>query len=85
MQAAAGLAERAADGGATEAERVRRIHVFAYGRSPTETELTAAGAFLAAAERSLAAHEPDADQRRREAWSALCHAILAANEFIYLQ
>ena len=41
------------------------------------------GAFLDRFSRQLEAEVPEARERRRRAWQALCQAILVSNEFVY--
>ena len=66
-------------------ERMQRMYAIAYGREATADELTANRKFLADLEKSLAATEPDAATRQRQAWNVVCHTIVAANEFIYVK
>jgi len=50
--------------------RVRRLHHLLFQRDPTEAELHLASAFLS---------DPGTDN-----WSHYAHALLASNEFLYL-
>lgn len=61
------------------------MHVLAYGREVSAEERQKHLAFLVKVEQSVTVTEPDADKRRRQAWSVLCHVILAANEFVYVR
>ncbi len=61
--------------------RVRWLFESAYGRLPTESE---AGACLESLTEFRQLHQA-ADKREVEAWSHLCHALLNANEFIYVK
>ena len=69
----------------TDPERLHLAYTKAYGRPPTDREITRAQAFIQRFEQSAYTREPAAKEPRTEAWSALCQTILAANEFIYLQ
>ena len=64
----------------SDAARVERAFVEAYGRPATEVEIEESLAFLAAM-RETAPADGDA---KRFAWTRLCHVILGASEFIYL-
>ena len=68
----------------TDPERLHLAYTKAYGRPPTDREITRAQAFLQRFEQTATNREPTAKEPRTEAWSALCQTILAANEFIYL-
>ena len=64
---------------AGDAARVERAFVEAYGRPAAEVEIDESLAFLAA----MRATAPDGDAERF-AWTRLCHVILGASEFIYV-
>jgi hypothetical protein len=83
IDAAANLADRLLASAGTDDDRIRKLYEMSYGRPANSSETSAAVAFLATAERSLATSE--LDKRQREAWSALCQTILAANEFVYVK
>jgi mono/diheme cytochrome c family protein len=85
MQAADGLAARLLAESGDDAQRLRQLHAYAYGREITDDESRGHLALLTQAKQSLEAAEPDATLRRRQAWSLLCHVVLAANEFIYIR
>jgi hypothetical protein len=55
-----------------------------YSRPPFDSEVIRAQAFLHNAEGKLASVE-NAAQRHEKAWAALCAALIAANEFIYVE
>ncbi len=57
----------------TEEARVQQAYAALYGREASTSETQRALAFLTA--------QPE----RTEAWSLLCHTLMAANEFIYLR
>ena len=85
MQAAADFAERLLEQTGTDDQRIEHMYSLAYGRPATAGEVAANLEFLNATERSLISTQPDASQRRRQSWSILCHTVLAANEFVYVQ
>ena len=62
-----------------DAARVARAFVEAYGRPAAEVEIEESLAFLAAMRETA----PDGDAERF-AWTRLCHVILGASEFIYV-
>src|SRR5262249_6670524 len=80
--AAQHLADRLGAFGAADPQRTQQLYVRAYGRPPSRVELARAGAYLDRFERQLGTGEPDARERRRRAWQALCQAILVSNEFV---
>ena len=63
----------------SDAARVERAFLEAYGRPAAEVETDESLAFLAAMRESA----PDGDAERF-AWTRLCHVILGASEFIYV-
>jgi mono/diheme cytochrome c family protein len=85
VESAGHFAERVQSETASDEGRVRRMYQIAYGRAATSDELAATAAFLETIDRALSATVPDAGQRRRQAWNVLCHVIVAANEFVYVQ
>jgi len=68
-----------------DAERVRRAYLEAYGREPTGEDTAKSILLVLEVERALAERVADAGARRRQAWAALCQAIMAANEFVYVK
>ncbi|RLT05727.1 MAG: DUF1553 domain-containing protein [Planctomycetota bacterium] len=85
MQSADELAARLLAEPGDDDHRLSRMHVLAYGREVSAEERQKHLAFLVKVEQSVTVTEPDADKRRRQAWSVLCHVILAANEFVYVR
>jgi mono/diheme cytochrome c family protein len=84
------LAGRAADGLADrllakpdldDAGRVRLLFDLAYGRPATEKEVERLTSAVAAFEADFAGDAA----KRRKAWSAVCQAVLASNEFIHVR
>jgi cytochrome c553 len=85
LQASSDLAERVLAASADDGQRIAQLYSLAYGREATPAEVTSAQSFLAAADRTLTASEPDAAKRSRLAWDGLCQTVLAANEFVYVK
>src|SRR5262249_49768706 len=84
-QAAERLAKDLLDApGLTERQRIVQAYLKAYARPPTMHEVERARTFLTEFERNVAAQKAETDNRCNPAWAALCHALLAANEFSYL-
>jgi hypothetical protein len=78
---AAGLLAR---GDLDDAGRVGLLYRTAYGRSPSAGEVGRARAAVAGFEAALRSREAEAGKRRMEAWARLCQAVVAANEFVYV-
>ena len=81
MESASELARRLLAEAGSDNERLARLYRLAFGREPTERERTADREFLA----KLTPAGKQNETQRREAWAALCHVTLAANEFIYVR
>lgn len=60
-------------------ERIRAIYLRLYSRWPTANELVIASQFLSDYHAAMDSPDP------QRAWSALCHTLLAGNEFVYLR
>ncbi|HEX5497728.1 MAG TPA: DUF1553 domain-containing protein, partial [Thermomicrobiales bacterium] len=74
-------AERAlSEPAAGPAERIERLYLTAFGRSPTPAESSEALAFLA--EQAGRYGAPDGDPR---AWADLCHVLLNVKEFMFVR
>ena len=69
---------------ADASSRLGRAYLQAFSRPPTGAERDRAEAFLRDYERSLAAEGLPADRREGEAWAGLARALLASNEFLYI-
>lgn len=67
-----------------DAGRVELLYRTAYGRPPSAREINRARDAVAAFEAALQSRQTDAEKRRLEAWGWLCQAVLAANEFVYV-
>lgn len=64
--------------------RLKLAYLRAFGRVPGDLESARAREFLAQYERSLAGEGIPADHRAIEAWAGLARALLASNEFLYV-
>jgi len=71
-------------GASTEGEVVRKLYQQLYGRPPEESEISRALKLAKKQEQSLAGSEYPQEVKRR-AWAGLCRALVAANEFVYVQ
>ncbi len=86
MQSAEGLAERVLTWDTAEDHsRISRIYQIAFGRDATAEEMTANHNFLKTVDAQLMPAISDADPRRQQSWTALCHVVLATSEFLYLR
>jgi hypothetical protein len=84
MQAASEFADHLLAESTDDDQRLSRMYVIAFGREPTTAEQQADRAFLARATKTQST-DSDANTRRKQAWSTLCHVVLAANEFIHVR
>jgi hypothetical protein len=86
-RAARALAEQALASPDSDALRARKLYEAAYSRPPRTEELESALAHLERYGRTLRAgpnRETKPEEVSARAWQSLCRALLAANEFIYL-
>lgn len=84
MQAASAFADRLLTETVDDNQRLSRMYIIAFGREPTADERQADRTFLARAAQTQPA-KSNAEAHRQQAWSTLCHVILAANEFLYVK
>jgi hypothetical protein len=63
---------------------IRFAVLSAWSREPATDELTALNEFLAAQQARYAASDDQPDAARRNALADVCHMLLAANEFVYV-
>ena len=68
-----------------DAGRVRELIRTAYGRPANDTEVSRYTAAVDSFAADFAASEPDPTARRRKAWAAVAHVVLAGNEFVYIR
>ncbi|MEX2287850.1 MAG: PSD1 and planctomycete cytochrome C domain-containing protein, partial [Planctomycetaceae bacterium] len=80
------LAERTLAGSQAESDQLATLWLAAINRPITADEQAESSTFLAALRQQLSheSQEPP-DELERRAWSELCHALLASNEFLILQ
>jgi len=65
--------------------RLRLAYLRVFARPPSAEENDRSLAYLARYEQTLAAESVVADRRAIESWSSLVRALLASNEFIYVE
>jgi len=84
LASARSIADRSLGGTLDPAQAVERAFATTLGRSPSEEEMTAALDFLQRQEERIAG---DGDEKNAHeiAVTDLCHALLNANEFLYLE
>src|SRR5262245_5325824 len=68
-----------------DAARAEHLYRIAYGRPPTAREVERAENAASGFELDLESREPDPAKRRAKAWALVCQAVLAANEFVYVE
>jgi hypothetical protein len=74
------LAQRLLQSGTSEADRVKKAWVAVLGREPSEMEADSSLSYLAGFPKL-----PANDEGRLTAWSSLCRALMASNDFMYVQ
>lgn len=67
------------------AARTKELYQRAYGRDPSETEVTRAASYLQRLRASLAEAGVSESETETRAWVSLCRAVLSANEFVYVE
>jgi len=67
-----------------DAARIRDAYERALARPPASRDVDRALTFIGKVERALEPHEKDPQKRHVEAWQSFCKALVASNEFIYL-
>nr|MDQ2730860.1 DUF1553 domain-containing protein [Armatimonadota bacterium] len=77
-------AELLAGQAAGDPARIGTAYLRALGRPATPAETARALSFIERYSSRLTPIEPDLTKRRLRAWSAFCQAVLASNEFIYI-
>jgi cytochrome c553 len=73
-----------ADNRLDDTGRLRSAYLAAFGHPPTAAQLPALTRYLRAYAAGLDASVTDPGQRRHKAWQSLCHTLLCANEFLYV-
>ncbi|TWU05237.1 Planctomycete cytochrome C [Symmachiella macrocystis] len=81
------MADRLLDADGTRKERVTQLFLEAYGRPPTEDELTRADLFLTQFMELTAQEKSSQDNvgGTQQAWQALCQSVISSSEFIYVR
>lgn len=79
------LSELLSQSSRDDAARIRLLYERAYSRPPSETEISRSLAFLNRFTAASTATGNSAEAARSQAWQALCRAVLAANEFVYVE
>lgn len=64
--------------------RIRQAYETALARPPQARDVDRALTFIAQIEKAEESKEPDASKRHLLAWQSFCKALLASNEFIYV-
>jgi hypothetical protein len=67
-----------------DAARIREAYERTLGRLPEPSEIDRALTFIARVDQALEDETPGAEERRALAWQSFCKALIASNEFIYL-
>lgn len=84
LQQAESAAERLYRSASSDAERLQRAYLLFYGRTPRDSEVQTAQRFLNTYRLSLSRERLSGERATREAWTALCQAMMASAEFLYL-
>jgi hypothetical protein len=67
-----------------DAARIREAYERTLGRLPEPNEIDRALTFIVRVDQALEDETPAAEERRALAWQSFCKALIASNEFIYL-
>jgi hypothetical protein len=84
VRQAEGWAKRTLATPGTTEERITTLYREAFARRPTAEEVAAAGDFIATQARELGL-PPDKALADQRVWNDLCHVLINAKEFIFLQ
>ena len=66
-------------------ERIGELYELAYSRPPTDAEFSRGSAYLERLHATLSSSGVAANEVESKAWTSLCRAVLAANEFVYVE
>jgi hypothetical protein len=72
------------DSGMEDAERIRQAYERSLSRPPSAQETDQALTFIARVRQALAEKHDAGEESRVRAWQSFCKALMASNEFIYL-
>jgi len=67
-----------------DAGRLKQLYLTIFGRPPTDREAERAQSVIASFEQEQQSKESDTGKSRLRAWALVCHVLLAANEFVYV-
>jgi hypothetical protein len=73
-----------ATGTADAQQRIQRLYLQVLGRAAGEEELASCLAHLEKYSAALEENGIKGEEQRFQSWQSLCRALLASNEFIYL-
>jgi cytochrome c553 len=73
------------DGSLDDVRRVRTAYEFLFTRPPTDTEVARSLAYLDRYTQAETARQTTAADARLRAWQSLCRALLASNEFVFVE
>ncbi|MFP6577051.1 MAG: DUF1553 domain-containing protein, partial [Pirellulaceae bacterium] len=66
-------------------QRIQRAFQMVYTRSASELEISESLGYMDRYQKALEAQEIDTSELRQRSWQSLCHALIVASEFIYLE
>ena len=69
----------------TTSNRIRELYELAYSRPPSEAEVTRATTYLERLRAAMSQSGVATIDIEPKAWTSLCRAVLAANEFVYVE
>jgi hypothetical protein len=84
IASARALADRVQDVSADDEQRIRFAYELLYSRTATEEEIEVGKSYLSAADSRPEDRNSDADLAQLSRWERYAQALLAANEFMYL-
>ncbi|WP_390173916.1 PSD1 and planctomycete cytochrome C domain-containing protein [Rhodopirellula islandica] len=83
------LADRLLEDDADSSQRIRRLYREAYGRPPSDLEISEGVRFLSQFETLLQRNQVASGDREsdpeRSAWQAFCQAVVSSSEFVYIR
>ena len=66
-------------------QRIQQAFQMVYTRSASELEISESMGYLSRYQEALESQQLDKDESRQRSWQSLCHALIVASEFIYLE
>jgi cytochrome c553 len=84
IASARALADRVQDASADDEQRIRFAYELLYSRPPTDAEIAVGKEYLAADDESSGNEPAEAQPAKLSRWQRYAHALLAANEFLYV-